>query len=292
MNVNDHSIRPPLTSFKWGVTDPVWSPDGQLVAFAAANETASFPEIYVLDLKAGKPRQLTKNAFTDKEPVFTPDGKRLLYASDESPLPDAAFGILHVASLPVGGGKSDFFTEEEGSSTHPGISRDGKSVLLVKISEASGRHSLWEYSFTGKAVRDLTETKFARIHKYILSPNGDSLVLWAQEEAERQDQIYILDLKSRELRELPDPDLPKKSPTLSPDGKLIAFVGLARTGAHLFVFDATTGEMRQLTYKGFSNHSPVFVSNSVILFGSDRDKEREIYQIDLSQPAGDEKKKK
>ena len=32
MNLGDHSIRPPLTSLKWGVADPVWSPDGQSVA--------------------------------------------------------------------------------------------------------------------------------------------------------------------------------------------------------------------------------------------------------------------
>jgi Tol biopolymer transport system component len=73
----------------------------------------------------------------------------VFFASDESPLPDAAFGILHVASVPVAGGKAEFFTEDESSSTHPGISPDGKSVLLVKISEASGRHSLWQYSMDG-----------------------------------------------------------------------------------------------------------------------------------------------
>lgn len=105
MNLADHLIRPPLTKLKWGVATPQWSPDGQSIAFAGFNETASFDEIFALDVKTVTVRQLTKNAFSDKEPVFTPDGKRVLYTSDESPLPDAAFGILHVASIPFAGGK-------------------------------------------------------------------------------------------------------------------------------------------------------------------------------------------
>ena len=78
MNIGDHSIRPPLTNLKWGVAGPRWSPDGQSIAFAGFSETATFDEIFILDFRSGKMRQLTRNAFSDKEPVFTPDGKRLL----------------------------------------------------------------------------------------------------------------------------------------------------------------------------------------------------------------------
>src|SRR5262249_51943759 len=166
---------------------PTWSPDGTLVAMGGANEVAAFPDIYVLDMAGGKLRQLTKNGFSDKEPVFTPDGKRLLYTTDESPLPDAAFGILHVASIPVAGGKGEYFTDDEVSSMLPGISPDDKSVLLVKVSEATGRHSLWQYSFAGKPLRDLTGTKFARIRSYRSIRGSGTLVLWAQEQAEQQD---------------------------------------------------------------------------------------------------------
>src|SRR5262249_35878958 len=231
MNIGDHSIRPPLTNLKWGVADPAWSPDSQSIAFAGFNETASFPEIYIYELKTGKLRQLTKNAFTDKEPVFSPDGKRVLYTSDESPLPDAAFGILHIASVPVAGGKPEVFTEDECSSIRPGISADGKSVLLLKVSDNSGRHSLWQYGFDGKPLRDLTETRYPSVRNYIPGAARGMIVLWAQEEAERQDGIYLLDTTMNQANDLPEPDLPKRSPTLSPDGKLIAFISPSGAGA-------------------------------------------------------------
>lgn len=290
MKLLDHSIRPPLTSFKLGITDAQWSPDGSSVAFAAFSESVSFPEIYTLELKTGKLLRLTSNSFSDKEPLYAPDGKRVLFTSDESPLPDAAFGTLHIASVAVTGGKPEAFTEDDCSSIHPGLSSDGKSVLLVKVDEHTGRHSLWQYGFDGKPQRDLTERKFARIHRY-MNGAGGSLVLWAQEEPEQQDGIYIM--MSGEVRPLPDPDLPKRTPTVSPDGKLIAFISPTDTGAQLFIFDSASGEIKQLTYKPGNTHSPVFVSNNEILFGSNREKnENEVFLVDLNQPVADEKKKK
>jgi Tol biopolymer transport system component len=289
MNLTDRSIRRSLTDFRWGAADPAWSPDGQSVALAGFGESGSFAEIYLLDLKTGKLRQMTKNAFSDKEPVFSPDGKRILYTTDESPLPDAAFGVLHVASIAVAGGKAEAFTDDEVSSVHPGFYDDGKSVLLVKISEASGRHSLWQYDLAGKPLRDLTETKFARIHRYFFSPTGGTLLLWAQEEAEQPDNLFVLDLKSGKVADLPDPDQSKRSPALSADGKLIAFISPTDLGTQLFVYDSTTGLIRQLTYKPGNAHSPVFISDHEIMFGSDRDREPELYVVDLTpQP---EKKK-
>jgi Tol biopolymer transport system component len=282
MQLSDFSISPPLTNLKWGVVDASWSPDGKMLALTGFGETASFADIYTLDLSDNKLRQLTHNNFSDKEPVFTPDSKRLLYSSDESPLPDAAFGILHVASIPVGGGKPEFFTEDEGPSAQPQISPDGKSVLLIKIEESSGRHSLWQYEFNGKPLRSLTSNKLARIHRYIANAASGCIVLWAQEQPEQQDEIYILDLKSGELRPLPDPDSPKRNPTVSPNGKLIAYISPTDRGDHLFLFDSASGALQQLTYKGTRTYSPVFISNTAIAFGSDRDKSEEIYLLDLS----------
>jgi Tol biopolymer transport system component len=291
MNIGDHSIRAPLTSMKWGVADPVWSPDSQSIAFAGFGDTGSFPDIYVLSIKGGAPRQLTKNSFTDKEPAFTPDGKRLVFTSDESPLPEAAFGILHVAVIPVTGGKPDFFTEDECSSIRPVMSADGKSVLLVKISDNSGRHSLWQYGLDGKAIGDLTETRYARIRNVIPGGAGGSIVLWAQEQAEQQDNVYLFEPAVPRARELPEPDLPKIMPALSPDGKLIVFVGPGTIGSQLYLYDSTKEQIRQLTYKPANTHSPMFVSNTEIVFGSNRDKENELYLLDLSQPVEEKKKK-
>ncbi len=291
MNLADLSIQP-LTAFQWGITDPQWSPDGLSVAFAGFHETASFSDLYTLELKKSVLRRLTSNNFSDRQPAYGPDGKRIFFATDESPLPDAAFGNLHVAVVQTTGGKSEFFTEDEVSTILPGLASDGKSLLLVKIDDLSGRHSLWQYGLDGKPMRNLTERKFARIHRYVASAANGLLVIWGQEEPEQQDGVYILDTRSGDLRSLPDDDLPKKSPAVSPDGSLIAFVSQTATGAHLYLFDSKSGQIQQLTYKGFLNYSPFFIADNRILFGSNRDNENEIYSLDLSSPVKDEKKDK
>ncbi len=293
MNTVDLSIRPPLTNMQWGVADATWSPDGTAVAFAGFNETGSFAEIYTLELKTGRLRQRTSNNFADRQPLFSPDGKRVFFTTDESPLPDAAFGILHVASFPVAGGKAEAFTEDEGQSILPGFAPDGKGVLLVKVSEASGRHSLWLYDFEGKPLRDLTEDKLARIQKYIPVAAG-FIVLWAQEEVERQESIYLLDLQSGKLREICDLDAAMRSPTVSPDGKRIAFAALVETGQQIFLYDVASREVTQLTYRKGNNFAPVFATNDRIFFGSYpvKPEENEVYSINLSIPAEEEKKKK
>ena len=291
MDLADFSIKV-LTAFQWGVSDPQWSPDGLSVAFAGFHETASFSDLYTLDLKKTVLKRLTSNNFSDKQPIYSPDGKQIYFATDESPLPDAAFGILHVAVIQATGGKAEFFTEDEVSTGLPGIAADGKSLLLVKIDDLSGRHSLWQYGLDGKPVRNLTERKFARIHRYIASPANGLIVIWGQEEPEQQDGIYILDPRSGDLRPLPEDDLPKKSPAVSPDGSLIAFVSQTNSGAHLHLFDSKSGQIQQLTYKGVLNYTPFFIADNRILFGSNRDNENEIYSLDLSTPVKDEKKDK
>lgn len=314
MTLEDFSISPPLTSLKWGATEPQWSPDGAGLAFAGFGDTGNFADIYVVDIKTANLRRLTANNFSDKEPVFTPDGKRLLYTTDQSPLEDAAFGILHIAAIPVAGGKGEYFTEDETSSVHPQIATDGKSMYLVKVAEQSGRHSLWQYDLNGKPLRDLTEEKFARIHKVIFHPTNHTAIVWAQMQAEQQDNIYILDLQSGAVQDLPEPDLPKHSPALSPNGLLIAFIAPAEGGNQLYLYEATTGQIQQLTGKGSNAYTPVFVTDEKIMFGSNRDgwiqqtteqvsknkamiteevkNDREIYLINLTQKTADEKKKK
>ncbi|HKG20709.1 MAG TPA: hypothetical protein VKC34_02330 [Blastocatellia bacterium] len=288
INLSNLSILPPITDFKWGAANPSWSPDGWLLVFAGFGSDSNFSDIYTLDLKTSRKRQLTANNFNDRDPVFTPDGKRVLFTTDESPLPDAAFGILHIAAVPVGGGKSEYFTEDECSSVQPGISPDGKSVLLVKIDEDSGRHSLWQYGPDGKPIASLTGRTFARIHGYVPSSSANMIVIWGQEEPEQQEGIYILDMKTRQVRPLPDPDSPKTNPAVSPSGSLIAYTSQTETGRHLFLYNIASGQVQQLTLKG-DTFSPVFSSNEQILFGSDREKEPELFLVDLASPLPEKK---
>src|SRR5262249_19328771 len=137
---------------------------------------------------------------------------------------------------------------------------------------------------------------FARIHQYIVSAPCACIVIWGQEKVEQQEDIYILNVKSGEIRELPMPDLPKYRPALSPDGKLMVFVGAAERGSQLFQYDMAAGEIHQLRLKEPGIITQRFVSDPEILFGSDRGGprggENETHPLDLTVKVWDKEKKK
>ena len=62
--------------------DPVWSPDGKRIAFAAdrKGDGAKF-DIYVMDADGGNQLKLTNNRIIDWSPSWSPDGERIAFVS-------------------------------------------------------------------------------------------------------------------------------------------------------------------------------------------------------------------
>lgn len=62
--------------------EPVWSPDGTMIAFRDDRDMASAYEIYTLDLETGEETNVTNNPALDIEPAFSPDGEWIMFASN------------------------------------------------------------------------------------------------------------------------------------------------------------------------------------------------------------------
>src|SRR4029453_17927328 len=79
-------LEPPLqlTDFNDSAVHPAISPDGRFVTFIRGGvfaNSAPRGQIYVKILPAGEPVQLTRDSSQKEQPVFSPDGSRIIYTS-------------------------------------------------------------------------------------------------------------------------------------------------------------------------------------------------------------------
>ena len=105
---------------------PLWlrknsiSPDGEQIAFTYKGN------IYVVDADGGQARQITTNPAYDTDPMWTPDGKQIVFASYREKSKD----IYKVAAT---GGVPVRLTSHPAAETPMAVSKDGSVIYSAKI---------------------------------------------------------------------------------------------------------------------------------------------------------------
>jgi eukaryotic-like serine/threonine-protein kinase len=97
-----------------------WSPDGQLLAFGEVNPTTGF-DIWVLRMSDRKAMPFLVTPFNESTPRFSPDGRWLSYASDESGREE-----IYVQPYPGPGGKWPISAE---GGREPVWNRNGRELF-------------------------------------------------------------------------------------------------------------------------------------------------------------------
>ncbi len=103
---------------------PVWSPDGQWIAFAAydAPKQQGGEELYLLKVEDGSVRRLTSNTYRDAYPNWSPDGAKLVFTSAVG-----SYNELYVMNVASGERQRlTYFT----NGYSPNWSPDGKTITF------------------------------------------------------------------------------------------------------------------------------------------------------------------
>ncbi len=132
---------------------PAISPDGQLVAFSYRGD------IWVASTKGGSARAVTSHVGHETQPIWTPDGKRLVFRSERH----GNFDLFHVS---VDGGDEVRITHHSAEDRPCYVTPDGKSVVFSsrrldapRAALASPRPSeLYRISLTGGQPRQVLTT--------------------------------------------------------------------------------------------------------------------------------------
>ena len=108
---------------------PSWSPDGLKIAFVT-QDTNGKDRIWVMGADGGNPTQLTSGDYNDQYPVWTPDGTRIIYASDQGLNEEGEHNYDIWLMNADGTGKTQL-TINGSNDTLPSVSPDGKYIYFI-----------------------------------------------------------------------------------------------------------------------------------------------------------------
>jgi len=157
------------------------SPDGRQLVVAVLDPTNGGRDLWVHNLETGRGRRLTLHPPDERSPVWSPDGRRVLFRSDVAGPPD-----LYVRDA-SGGGTTEAILRRP-TVLHPeDWSRDGRLVLYQEVSRATGRDE-WLLPLDGESPEPLLNTRYSEWGGK-LSPDGRYVAFVSDESG--NNQVYI-----------------------------------------------------------------------------------------------------
>ena len=121
-----------LTSDVGIESNPVFSPDGQTIAFSAQYDGNT--DVYTIPVAGGAPRRLTWHPAPDAVRGFTPDGKAVLFSSPRHVFTNR---YTQLFTVPLTGGMPTQLPIPNG--VEASFSPDGQSVAYTPLADRSGQ---------------------------------------------------------------------------------------------------------------------------------------------------------
>ena len=152
-------------------------------------------------------------------PRLIPDDKGVVYVSDQS----GAYELWYRSAS----GQPLQLTTLNQQVVNPRVSPGGEAVIFGSDYGGNERYDLYSYNLRTKKLEQLTETKDISETGQRFSPDGKWLAFEADPDIQFRPQIFVMELATRQRRQLTKGAVPVYQPTWSPDGKMIA---ATRTG--------------------------------------------------------------
>jgi WD40-like Beta Propeller Repeat/Peptidase of plants and bacteria len=114
------------------ILNPAWAPDDHAVCFTGMSR--GLTDLFIVDMNTGAVRQLTHDAYADLQPAWSPDGRRIAFATDRfsSHLDTLQIGAYRIGLIDSVTGRIEqaaAFTN--GQNFNPQWSPDGQAIYFI-----------------------------------------------------------------------------------------------------------------------------------------------------------------
>jgi hypothetical protein len=236
---DDHALAPATFALEGAFS---WSPDGQKLVYSSYDRFGhyfNYNDLYLYDLGTGRAKRLTRGARA-YNPVFTPDGKNILFGKqgpgDRTSLMrlDLATGTVETIKEFPPDTFLDFFA----------LSPDG-SRLALSIWKRPGFSDLYLMSPIGGELKALTQDRNEDLRP-AWSPDGQYILF----DSIRDEifNIYAVHLADRKFFRVTNVVSGALSPTISPDGKGLAFISYDSQGYDLHLMDYDPARWKPVSF--------------------------------------------
>jgi acylaminoacyl-peptidase len=242
VNLSGNEHRPVLSGTS-SFSSPRWSPDGDRLAYvSAAGDRGA--ELHVRWMDTGQTALLSNLPYSPGGIAWSPNGKYLAFTML---VDDPALKLASPPSRP------------EGAEWAPPVTivdrfpyrADGAGYLKT------GYTHVFMIPADGGTPHQLTSGNFNHGGQLAWSPDGEQIVFSANRIDEPIDdplesELWAVDIATGDLTQLTERDGPDASPTFSPDGSKLAYLGFddEKMGYHnvnVYVMDVANGTTESLT---------------------------------------------
>ena len=212
---SDGSSHRKLTSREVSESQASWSPSGDRIAFTSSTKEGS--EIYMYWTATGQIAKLSQLEKSPSSLTWSPDGKSIAFTMFNSEKPPV------VAKMPEKP-KGAKWAEPARITDRLKHEADGRGYM------EPGFTHIFMMPAEGGSPHQISTDNYDHSSSLSFSPDGKSIYFSANrfedwEYRFRNSEVYKVDVDTKSITGLTTQDGPDYSPIISPDGKIIAFLG-------------------------------------------------------------------
>jgi TolB protein len=221
---------------------PRISPDGSRLAFSSLNKSGW--DIMMYSTELSRTVSFPRFGGTNLSPTWSPDGTRVAFSSSRA-------GEPNIFIADASGGNSRRLTTDRGPDVGPTFNRKTGSQIAF-VSGRTGLPQIYTMEADGTNVQRVTDQGYAVSPSW--SPNGQFLSFsWFRKYgagAPGANDIYLMDIASKQWVQLTHDGGRNDFPSWSPDGRHIVFQSSRSGTEQIWSMLADGTKVQQLTFSG------------------------------------------